>query len=174
MPNPPFCAWEAWAAVQEGATGIFYYHYFCGRDHKELTLRTELWNETCQLQAIGACFAEIEKAAPYLVDMQRDEGVVQIASSERDIELAAFKPCAADIDLGIVIAVNNNIFNQRTFKLMHVRGTAARIWDLAADQDVTETNNQAKLLLKAGVGKVLAIGTPEEIAKFKRACLAGR
>lgn len=28
LPTPAFCAWQTWAAIQEGATGVFFYHYY--------------------------------------------------------------------------------------------------------------------------------------------------
>lgn len=170
MPNPTFCTWEAWAAIQEGAKGIFYFRYYSGADHRDLTLRTELWNETCQLNAVGAAFEQISKAVPYLLHVEKEERFVQIASSDTDIEVAAFKPLAGPEDLMVVVAVNNNCTNRRTFQLLHTKGADARVWDLVADEDVTSSNRRGALTINAGMGKVLAIGSAEDIQAFKKAC----
>ncbi len=181
MPNPTFCTWQAWAAVQEGATGVFFYHYYAPRGEKldwdnrayEYTLRTETWHETCQLKAIGDCFAALEKAAPFLVRVEKDEGAAQIASSDTEISLAAFRPRADLAEVLVVVAVNDNTTDRRQFQLMHNRGPETVVWDLVLDQNVTEANGKAELLLPAGGGKVLALGTPAEIERWRRACRPG-
>ena len=171
MPNPTFCAWEAWAAIQEGARGVFYFHYYSGADHTDLTLRTELWNETCQLKAIGTAFEQISKATPYLLHAEKPERFVPVASSETDVEVAPFQPLVGPEGLLIVVAVNNNTVNQRTFQLLHGQGEDARVWDLVTDEDITRANQRSDVLIKAGMGKVLAVGSRRAIRAFKAACL---
>ena len=170
MPNPAFCTWEAWAAIAEGATGIIYYHYYGGADHRELCMRTESWNETCQLKAIGMVFAEIEKVAPYLVRCALDEEVVQIASTDRDVRVVGFRPKVGPKRVRIVVAVNDNLTNRRTFQLQHTKGASAVIVDLATGTDVTASSKACKLDLAAGMGKVFAIGTPADVRQFQAAC----
>ena len=172
MPNPTFCTWEAWAAIAEGATGIIYYHYYGGHDHRELTMRTEMWNETCQLKAIGDAFAEIEKIAPCLLRAELDHGVVRIASTERDVRVVGFKPKAGPAALRLVVAVNDNIINRRTFQLQHDKGASVRIVDLADGRDVTDESKACNLALVAGTGRLFAIGTAADIAAFRAACTA--
>lgn len=177
LPNPAFCSWQAWAAIQEGARGVFFYHYYGPRGEKldwdnkayEYTLRTETWHETGRLKAIGDCFAEIEKAAPYLLRVEKEEGAVQIASSDTEVSLAPFRPRPGLGDVLVVVALNDNTTDRRKFQLMHTRGKEAVVWDLARDEEVTEANGKGELLLPAGTGRVLALGTAAEVAKFRAA-----
>ena len=174
MPNPTFCTWEAWAAIAEGATGIIYYHYYGGNDSRELTMRTEMWNETCQLRAIGTAFGEIRRLAPFLLNAELDDGVVQIASTDTDVRLVGFKPVTGRGTVRLVVAVNDNLVNRREFQLQHVRGKEARIVDLGSGEDVTEISAESKLQIHAGMGKLYAVGTLQEVDAFRGACTAGQ
>jgi hypothetical protein len=170
MPNPAFCTWEAWAGIAEGATGIIYYHYYGGNDSNELTMRTEMWNETCQLKAIGTAFAEIEKGAPYLVNAEVDEGIVQVAATDSDVRLVGCRPKSGLPPVQLVIAVNDNLVNRRQFQLQHVKGKEARTVDLCTGEDVTELSAKSELVLAAGMGRLYAVGTLAEIDAFRAAC----
>jgi hypothetical protein len=174
MPNPTFCTWQAWAAIAEGATGVIYYHYYGGADHRELCMRTESWNETCQLKAIGMAFAEIEKLAPYLVQAEPDPDLVQIASTDTNVRLVGFRPKVGPKSVRLVVAVNDNIYNRRQFQLQHTKGKAARIVDLATGVDVTDASKKCALAIHAGMGKLYAIGVPADIKAFQQACGGGR
>ena len=116
-------------------------------------------------------FAEIEKVAPYLVRSELDEGIVQIASTDRDVRVVGFRPKVGPAPVRIVVAVNDNVTNRRTFQLQHTQGASAVIVDLATGTDVTATSKTCKLDLAAGTGKVFAIGTPADVRQFQTACV---
>lgn len=53
---------------------------------------------------------------------------------------------------------------------MHAYSAGMRIVDLGSGQDVTEQSEKGKLMLDAGMGKVFAIGTADDIAAVRQAC----
>jgi len=169
MPNPAFCTWEAWAAIAEGATGIIYYIYQGGGWHMD-ALRREMWDESCQLTAIGMAFEQIEKATPYLLHAEKSDAAFPIEVSDTDIYRSVFIPNVGPNTVKVVIVVNDNIINRREFTIMQALGSDTRIYDLVADQDVTDLSREGKLALQGGMGAVFALGPADDIAAFKQAC----